>query len=218
MGEQHDRLYKVVLVGDPGVGKTNLLGYFTADDQSVDDDGTARAFSSTRRPTVGVEFATKIVRHEDGTVIKAQIWDTAGQERYKAITSSHYRRAAGALLVYDVTDPSTLEHARDTWFEELKKKAEEGSSLVPCTVLVGNKVDMEGKVAVSDAEHAACVQAMGGAENFRTSAKTGEGVVAAFEALIKRVHEANRSSFSGSPALQLKLRAAQAQRDAKSCC
>ena len=66
-------------------------------------DGSVKSYSQRRKPTVGVEFATKIVAHPNGSRIKAQIWDTAGQERYRAITSSHYRRAAGALLCYDVT-------------------------------------------------------------------------------------------------------------------
>jgi len=81
----------VVLVGDPGVGKTNLLAFFTATDAEMAfDENTkaAKVFSEVRKPTIGVEFGTKIITHPNGTRIKAQIWDTAGQERYRAITSS----------------------------------------------------------------------------------------------------------------------------------
>ncbi len=87
-------LFVVVLVGDPGVGKTNLLANFLASEEgsnnnnSVDGNGVSKAFSNVRKPTIGVEFGTKIIQHPNGTRIKAQIWDTAGQERYHAITSS----------------------------------------------------------------------------------------------------------------------------------
>jgi len=101
-----------VLVGDAGVGKTNLLAYYTSpsSDRASDANGVVKTFSTVKKPTVGVEFATKIITHSSGARIKAQIWDTAGQERYRAITNSHYRRAAGALLVYDVGARSSFEN------------------------------------------------------------------------------------------------------------
>ncbi|GMI32574.1 hypothetical protein TeGR_g3110, partial [Tetraparma gracilis] len=106
-----DAMYKIVLVGDAGVGKTNLLGYYCSpDEDKVQQNGVAKTFNLAVKPTVGVEFATKIITHKSGARIKAQIWDTAGQERYRAITNSHYRRAAGALLVYDVSARSSFEN------------------------------------------------------------------------------------------------------------
>jgi small GTP-binding protein len=79
----------VVLVGDAGVGKTNMLAYFTGVQAGVSPtDEAAPTFHAMRKPTIGVEFGTRIVDHPDGVRIKAQIWDTAGQERYRAITSS----------------------------------------------------------------------------------------------------------------------------------
>lgn len=80
----------VVLIGDSGVGKSNLLSRFTRNE-----------FNLESRSTIGVEFATRSIQ-VDGKTIKAQIWDTAGQERYRAITSAYYRGAVGALLVYDI--------------------------------------------------------------------------------------------------------------------
>jgi len=77
--EEFDLLFKVVLIGDAGVGKSNLLSRFTRDEFTLDS-----------KSTIGVEFATKNVSIEN-KVIKAQIWDTAGQERYRAITSAYYR-------------------------------------------------------------------------------------------------------------------------------
>lgn len=97
------------MVGDTGVGKTNLLTRFSKNE-----------FNLESRATIGVEFATRTITTETGDVIKAQIWDTAGQERYRAIASSYYRGAAGALLVYDITKKSSFESI-DRWLTELRQ-------------------------------------------------------------------------------------------------
>ncbi len=91
-------------------------------------------------PTIGVEFATKTVTLKDGGKIKAQIWDTAGQEKYRAITSAHYRKAVGALLVYDITKEKTFE-SLEKWLEEIRKHADQDIVLM----LVGNKLDLTEK-------------------------------------------------------------------------
>jgi Ras-related protein Rab-11A len=91
--EVYDYLFKVVMIGDSGVGKSNLLMRYTKGDFNIES-----------KTTIGVEFATKSIKTSDSKVIKAQIWDTAGQERYRAITNAYYRGAVGALLVYDVTN------------------------------------------------------------------------------------------------------------------
>ena len=250
--ESYDVMYKIVLVGDPGVGKTNLLAHFIAPDSEKDDsgDGVSGSFSQNRKPTVGVEFATKIIRHPTtGVRIKAQIWcarpkptrrclapslslspllsrahrargrarlffsaparDTAGQERYRAITSSHYRRASGALLVYDASIRKSFESAKYMWLKELREAAAEGSPLPACTCLTGNKIDLAPQVA--DAEHAASVSELGLTLSARTSAKTGQGVDAAFTALIVAVRRprarARRCVHMHAPALLLRARA-----------
>ncbi|KAL6061229.1 Ras-related protein Rab-11A [Balamuthia mandrillaris] len=125
-GADYDYLYKVVLIGDSSVGKSNLLSRFTRDEFSMDS-----------KSTIGVEFATKSIQCDSKT-IKAQIWDTAGQERYRAITSTYYRGAVGALLVYDISKATTFKNL-DRWLEELKENA------VPDIVvmLVGNKSDLK---------------------------------------------------------------------------
>ena len=89
---KNENLHLVVLIGDSGVGKSNLLSRFTRNE-----------FNLESKSTIGVEFATRSIQ-VDGKTIKAQIWDTAGQERYRAITSAYYRGAVGALLVYDIGD------------------------------------------------------------------------------------------------------------------
>uniref|UniRef100_A0A2K6F864 Ras-related protein Rab-25 n=1 Tax=Propithecus coquereli TaxID=379532 RepID=A0A2K6F864_PROCO len=116
--DEYDYLFKVVLIGDSGVGKSNLLSRFTRND------------------TIGVEFATRSIQ-VDGKTIKAQIWDTAGQERYRAITSAYYRGAVGALLVYDIAKHLTYENV-ERWLKELRDHAD--SNIV--IMLVGNKSDL----------------------------------------------------------------------------
>jgi len=82
----------VILVGDTGVGKTHLLSRYIKN-----------SLPKNKYPTIGVEFATKAVPLKAGGTVKAQIWDTAGQERFRAITSAHYRKSIGALIVYDIS-------------------------------------------------------------------------------------------------------------------
>lgn len=124
--EDYDYLYKIVLVGDAGVGKTHLLSRYIK--------GT---LPKNPQSTIGVEFATKTVPLQTGGTVKAQIWDTAGQERYRAITSAHYRRAVGAMLMYEVTNEKTFANAK-RWMEELRDHAEPDIVVM----LVGNKLDL----------------------------------------------------------------------------
>ncbi|XP_020598991.1 ras-related protein RABA1f-like [Phalaenopsis equestris] len=120
-----DYLFKVVLIGDSGVGKSNLLFRFTKNE-----------FSLESKSTIGVEFATRSIRVTE-KVVKAQIWDTAGQERYRAITSAYYRGAVGALLVYDVTRKVTFDGV-ERWLKELRDYTDHNTVIM----LVGNKADL----------------------------------------------------------------------------
>ncbi|KNA16454.1 hypothetical protein SOVF_088630 [Spinacia oleracea] len=130
--DDYDYLFKVVLIGDSGVGKSNLLSRFTRNE-----------FNLESKSTIGVEFATRSI-HVDDKIVKAQIWDTAGQERYRAITSAYYRGAVGALLVYDVTRHVTFENI-ERWLKELRDHTD--SSIV--IMLVANKADLRHLRAVS---------------------------------------------------------------------
>lgn len=107
-GESYDFIFKIVLLGDSGVGKSNLVFRFTKNE-----------FNKDSKSTIGVEFATKTVQIDDNKLVKAQIWDTAGQERYRSIASSYYRGAVGALLVYDVTDRNSFNHV-PMWLKEVE--------------------------------------------------------------------------------------------------
>ncbi|KAK6049624.1 Ras family protein, partial [Cooperia oncophora] len=115
----------LVLIGDSGVGKSNLLSRFTRNE-----------FNLESKSTIGVEFATRSIQVE-GKTVKAQIWDTAGQERYRAITSAYYRGAVGALLVYDIAKHVTYENV-ERWLKELRDHADQNIVIM----LVGNKSDL----------------------------------------------------------------------------
>ncbi|XP_034030106.1 ras-related protein Rab-25b isoform X2 [Thalassophryne amazonica] len=123
--EAYNFVFKVVLIGESGVGKSNLLSRFTKNE-----------FNHDSRTTIGVEFSTRTVQI-GGVTIKAQIWDTAGLERYRAITSAYYRGAVGALLVYDITKHLTYESVA-RWLKELYEHATPNIVVM----LVGNKADL----------------------------------------------------------------------------
>uniref|UniRef100_A0A1J3I4X0 Ras-related protein RABA4b n=1 Tax=Noccaea caerulescens TaxID=107243 RepID=A0A1J3I4X0_NOCCA len=126
-----DYVFKVVLIGDSAVGKSQLLARFARDEFSMDS-----------KATIGVEFQTRTLVIEEKSV-KAQIWDTAGQERYRAVTSAYYRGAVGAMLVYDITKRETFDHI-PRWLEELRAHADKNRVII----LIGNKSDLEDQRAV----------------------------------------------------------------------
>jgi len=169
-----DHLFKLVLVGDSGVGKSGLLSRYTRN-----------TFSADEKSTIGVEFATRISQMDDGKKIKAQIWDTAGQERYRAITNAYYRGALGALLVYDVTSFASFENI-PRWLKELRDHANRDIALV----LIGNKVDMLEKGTTREVSEEAAKRL---AEEYdlpwlETSAKTGDNVDESFSKVIKTIY------------------------------
>ncbi|XP_076932298.1 ras-related protein Rab11D-like [Bidens hawaiensis] len=126
-----DYVFKVVLIGDSAVGKSQILARFAWNEFSLDS-----------KATIGVEFQTRtlVIQHKS---VKAQIWDTAGQERYRAVTSAYYRGAVGAMLVYDITKRQTFDRI-PRWLEELRNHADKNIVII----LIGNKCDLEDARAV----------------------------------------------------------------------
>ncbi|KAG6530288.1 ras-related protein RGP1-like [Zingiber officinale] len=120
-----DYVFKVVLIGDSAVGKSQLLARFARNEFNLDS-----------KATIGVEFQTRTLTIDQKT-IKAQIWDTAGQERYRAVTSAYYRGAVGAMLVYDITKRQSFDHVTK-WLEELRGHADKNIVIM----LIGNKSDL----------------------------------------------------------------------------
>jgi len=129
---EYDYLFKLLLIGDSGVGKSCLLLRFA-------DDTYTESYIST----IGVDFKIRTLQHE-GKTIKLQIWDTAGQERFRTITSSYYRGAHGIIVVYDVTDKESFNNVKH-WVSEIEKYAADGVN----KLLVGNKLDLASKKVVS---------------------------------------------------------------------
>merc|ERR1712071_132716 len=160
--EDYKYLFKVVLIGNAGVGKTCLVRRFT---QGV--------FPPGQGATIGVDFKMKTVE-VDGAKIKLQIWDTAGQERFSTITSAYYRGASGFLFCYDTTDADS--------FAALPKCLEEAESCrtqPTKSILIGNKCDLKDEQAVPTADAKAFADS-NGMSFFETSAKDSVNVEAAF--------------------------------------
>eukprot|EP00012_Vannella_robusta_P009819 CAMPEP_0206191448 /NCGR_PEP_ID=MMETSP0166-20121206/5373_1 /ASSEMBLY_ACC=CAM_ASM_000260 /TAXON_ID=95228 /ORGANISM="Vannella robusta, Strain DIVA3 518/3/11/1/6" /LENGTH=216 /DNA_ID=CAMNT_0053607763 /DNA_START=44 /DNA_END=694 /DNA_ORIENTATION=+ len=177
--DEYDYLFKVVLIGDSGVGKSNLLSRFTRNE-----------FNLESKSTIGVEFATRSIP-VDSKTIKAQIWDTAGQERYRAITSAYYRGAVGALLVYDISKQVTFENV-ERWLNELRDHAD--SNIV--IMLVGNKSDLKHLRAVST-EEAAQFAEKHGLSFIETSALESTNVEEAFQQILTEIYNITGRTSAG---------------------
>ena len=169
--DEYKKIFKIILLGDSGVGKTNILTRYTKDD-----------FSDSTKSTVGVELGTKI-EEINNTKIKIQIWDTAGEERYKSITKAYYKGSKGALIVYDISRKETFANV-DKWISELKETGEDDI----CIILIGNKCDLKDKreVTIEEVKKKAEIFKVGFLE---TSALTSENIEAAFHTLIKEILE-----------------------------
>ncbi|CAL5183046.1 unnamed protein product [Lathyrus oleraceus] len=179
--EEYDYLFKVVLIGDSGVGKSNLLSRFTRNE-----------FCLESKSTIGVEFATRTLQVE-GRTVKSQIWDTAGQERYRAITSAYYRGALGALLVYDVTKPTTFDNVT-RWLKELRDHADANIVIM----LIGNKTDLKHLRAVNT-EDAQSYAEREGLSFIETSALEATNVEKAFQTILGEIYRIiSKKSLSSS--------------------
>mmetsp|Transcript_67689 Transcript_67689/g.190803 ORF Transcript_67689/g.190803 Transcript_67689/m.190803 type:complete len:224 (-) Transcript_67689:169-840(-) len=179
MKRDYDHLFKLVLIGDSGAGKSCLLLRF-ADD----------AFTESYITTIGVDFRFKTIS-VGGRKIKLQIWDTAGQERFRTMTSAFYRGADGIALVYDVTDPASFEQIED-WFNEVNRQSDQGIT----KILIGNKCDLAPERRVSSAEGGRRARELG-MEFIETSAKDATNVEAIFSTVSAEL--ARRRDRQGAP-------------------
>lgn len=169
-------LYKIVMLGDSGVGKTSLVARLTNPDRPMNHDISA---------TMGIEFDTQMLDTEHGKV-KAQIWDTAGQERFaRVLLPTYFRKAKGVILVYDITNAKSFESLNDRWMTQLNDHA---SSDDLAKLLVGNKCDLEASREVSRVKAEEFCSEYG-MEMLETSAMNGQNVLKAFEKLIGIVHK-----------------------------
>uniref|UniRef100_A0A060TBQ5 ARAD1D33902p n=1 Tax=Blastobotrys adeninivorans TaxID=409370 RepID=A0A060TBQ5_BLAAD len=162
--------FKLVLLGESSVGKSSLVNRFAKDQ-----------FDEFRESTIGAAFLTQTVQVDSNTTVKFEIWDTAGQERYKSLAPMYYRNANCAVVVFDITQESTLTRAK-AWVKELQHQANEDIIIA----LAGNKLDLESdrKVDTSVAESYA---KEAGLIYFETSAKSGQNVTELFTAIAKKL-------------------------------
>lgn len=167
MAGAHELIFKYIIIGDMGVGKSCLLHQFTD-----------KKFLADSPHTIGVEFGTRLIEI-NGKHIKLQVWDTAGQERFRAVTRSYYRGAAGAIMVYDITRRATFNHIA-SWLADARNLTNPHTVLM----LVGNKADLDDGTAGSAREvtfdEAQRFAQSNGLLFLEASAKTGRNVEEAF--------------------------------------
>ena len=169
--EKETYKFKIIVLGDSGVGKTNIIYRYIKD-----------TFNTNSKATVGVEYLVKTFR-VNNDIIKLEIWDTAGQERYKSITSAYYRGSLGALLVYDITRLSTFEDI-EKWMKEICDKVKGSLKLM----LIGNKSDLIKDRKVSK-EMALDKAKLLNIPLMETSALNSENIQKAFENILKEIYK-----------------------------
>ena len=169
--DSYDLLYKIIIIGDSNVGKSNILSRYTKDQ-----------FQGNSKATVGVELGTKFVKIE-GVGAKLQIWDTAGQERYRSLTSSYYKGCHGCFIVYDITNEASFQSI-STWYEQAVKEAGKDVSII----LVGNKCDLENERKVSKEQGEEKARSMN-ASFFETSALSKVNIDDIFNEIVNNIFQ-----------------------------
>ena len=181
-GESNDqvtRIMKIIVVGDMGTGKTSMIRKYV--------EGN---FSEFYRITIGVDFASKILE-VDGKKIDVQLWDIAGQERFGSMTGVYYRESVGAVVVFDITRPSTYDMTK-VWKEDIEAKVQTSLGTTVPTLLIGNKIDLK-----TDSWENRVVEIREEAKEkkyldfFETSAKDGTNLDEAIMRLVKYVLDNN---------------------------
>ncbi|KAI1340141.1 ras-domain-containing protein [Xylariaceae sp. FL0016] len=185
--DRYDYLFKLLLIGDSGVGKSCLLLRFA-------DDTYTESYIST----IGVDFKIRTIEL-DGKTVKLQIWDTAGQERFRTITSSYYRGAHGICVVYDVTDMDSFNNVKQ-WLQEIDRYATEGVN----KLLVGNKSDMSDKKVVEYTVAKEFADSLG-IPFLETSAKNASNVEQAFLTMARQIKErmGSQATTNTKPGVQV---------------
>jgi Ras-related protein Rab-18 len=209
MSDGPDYVFKILLIGDAGVGKSSILLQFT--------DGF---FNENLQSTIGVDFKIKTIETDgvDGSRknVKVTIWDTAGQERFRTLTSSYYRGAQGIILVYDVSRKDTF-LGLENWLKEIEQFSMGGGKDI-VKLLVGNKVDLPKQVKKEEAEEWAASQGM---LFMQASAKTKEGIANVFEEVIQKILENPRllaNTRPQHPGLRADLTKSNKNATGTSCC
>ncbi len=171
MANNYNYLFKYIIIGDPSVGKSNLLMKFANN-----------KFTEDYQSTIGVEFGAKNIRLND-QVYRIQIWDTAGQENFRSITRAYFKKCVCAMVVYDITSKESFEHIQN-WIDDVHEQ----SPKTVLIVLIGNKIDLEERRVISTDE-GNDFATQNGLIFMETSAKTGERVDEIFEISAKEIEK-----------------------------
>ena len=179
-----EMIFKIIIIGDLASGKTNILSKYLTN-----------TFEPNSTPTIGVEMKVKDFKIKED-LVKAQFWDTAGQEKYDSLTTSYYKGAKGALIVYDITQKSSFDK-----IESLLKKLRDNSNKNVSVILVGNKCDLEDnrEVLKEDGEELAKKLKI---KFMEVSAKTGENLDKLFQNLIDEVYEKYNKEFKSFASIE----------------
>ena len=182
-----EMIFKIIIVGDLSSGKTNIVTQYIS-----------HKFVQDSQPTIGVEMFNKDFQINEDKV-SAQIWDTAGQEKYNALTSSYYKGAKGAIVVYDITQESTFLKV-EQFVKDLREKSDKNVYMI----LVGNKIDLEEnrKISKEEGKILADKLKMG---FFEVSAKNGTGIEDLFKNLIDNVYEKNNREFKSMASIEIEM-------------
>ena len=178
--------FKILTIGESGVGKTCILRRFVEN-----------KFLKNHLATIGIDFKTKTLTINDQE-IKLKIWDTAGQERFRNITTQYYKGADGIVLVYDVTDDASYEKIRD-WMDQILSNTQRDEIGL---VLLGNKCDMEPRIITEEQGNQLADELK--ISYFETSALTGQGIKEAFEQLTRDIMKRKGVGNDNSDNVELK--------------
>ncbi|KRG03988.1 ras-related protein Rab-32 isoform X2 [Drosophila mojavensis] len=175
-GEKREHLYKILVIGELGTGKTSFIKRYVH-----------QFFSQNYRATIGVDFALKVLHWDANTIVRLQLWDIAGQERFGNMTRVYYKEAVGAFIVFDVTRSGTFDCV-SKWKEDLDSKVQlPDGSPIPC-ILLANKCDQEKQGIVTQPERMdEYVRENGFAGWFETSAKENINIDEAARALVNKI-------------------------------
>ena len=174
-----DALFKTIIIGDTGVGKSCLLARLIS-----------KEFSEDHNVTIGVEFGNFSMLFKEKLNVKLQIWDTAGQEAFRSITRTFYKGATAAIIVFDMTNADTFQNVR-TWYKDLEENADEDIIVY----VVANFADLEEHREVSTEEALELMRELGCHHYLETSALTGQNVVPMFETITKHLFLINEDKL-----------------------
>ena len=200
MTSEPNHTFKILTIGESGVGKTCVLRRFVEN-----------KFLKNHLATIGIDFKTRVI-DVNGLNIKLKIWDTAGQERFRNITNQYYKGADGILLVYDVTDEESYNKIHD-WMDQITSNTDnEDIGLV----LLGNKCDMEqrtvteqmGKDLANDLK----------ISYYETSALSGQGITEAFKGLTIDIMKKKKLNVDGDGNIELNKKGWKKNKKDSDCC